>query len=75
MSNQTNVITPLTILSKKELKNVLGFKSDTSIYNLAKKDNTFPQAIRIGLRKVGYRADEVYSWLESRKVDRDKVAQ
>lgn len=62
------------ILSKKEVKVLLHFKSDTSLYTLEQKDETFPQRIRIGLRRVGYRADEIYSWLESRKVERREVA-
>ncbi|MBI0032192.1 AlpA family phage regulatory protein [Gilliamella sp. B14384G15] len=63
-----------TILSRREVKNLLHFKSDTSLYTLEKKDETFPQKIRIGLRRVGYRADEIYSWLESRRVERSEVA-
>lgn len=63
-----------TILSKQEVKDLLHFKSDTSLYTLEQKDNTFPQKIRIGLRRVGYRSDEIYSWLESRKVERREVA-
>lgn len=62
------------ILSKKEVKTLLHFKSDTSLYRLEQKDETFPQRIRIGLRRVGYRADEIYSWLESRKVEYREVA-
>ncbi|MCX8616885.1 AlpA family phage regulatory protein [Gilliamella sp. B2923] len=62
------------ILSKKEVKTLLHFKSGTSLYTLEQKDETFPQRIRIGLRRVGYRADEIYSWLESRKVERREVA-
>jgi predicted DNA-binding transcriptional regulator AlpA len=37
------------ILSKKEVKNLLHFKSETSLYTLEQKDETFPQKIRIGL--------------------------
>jgi prophage regulatory protein len=62
------------ILSKQEVKALLHFKSDTSLYTLEKKDKTFPQKIRIGLRRVGYRVDEIYSWLESRRVERCEVA-
>ena len=62
------------ILSKQEVKNLLHFKSDTSLYTLEQKDKTFPSKIRIGLRRVGYKADEIYSWLESRKVQRSEVA-
>lgn len=62
------------ILSKQEVKTLLHFKSDTSLYTLEQKDKTFPQKIKIGLRRVGYKADEIYSWLESRKVERREVA-
>lgn len=61
------------ILSKKEVKTLLHFKSDTSLYTLEQKDENFSQKIRIGLHRVGYRADEIYSWLESRKVERREV--
>lgn len=63
------------IITKKEVKSLLHFKSDTSLYTLEKKDETFPQKIRIGLHRVGYRADEIYSWLESRRIERREVAQ
>lgn len=61
------------ILSKKEVKTLFHFKSDTSLYTPEQKDETFHQKIRIGLRLVGYRADEIYSWLESRKVEHREV--
>ena len=61
-------------LSKKEVNALLHFKSDTCLYKLELKDETFLQRIRIGLRRVGYQADEIYSWLESRKVERREVA-
>lgn len=56
------------ILTKQEVKNLLRFKSDTSLYTLENKDKNFPAKIKIGLRRVGYKADEIYSWIESRKV-------
>lgn len=62
------------ILSKQEVKNLLHFKSDTSLYTLEKRDPTFPSRIKIGLSRVGYKANEIYSWLESRKVERREVA-
>ncbi|MFQ1041095.1 helix-turn-helix transcriptional regulator [Gilliamella sp. CG16] len=62
------------ILSKKDVKTLLHFKSDSSLYTPEQKDETFHLKIRIGLRLVGYRADEIYSWLESRKVGRREVA-
>ena len=64
----------IQILPKKEVKTLLHFISDTSLYRLEQKDETFHQKIRIGLRRVGYRADEIYSWLESRKVEYREVA-
>ncbi|RKS86891.1 AlpA family transcriptional regulator [Orbus hercynius] len=63
-----------TILSKQEVKTLLHFKSDISLYTLEQKDKIFQQKIKIGLRRVGYKTDEVYSWLESRKVERREVA-
>lgn len=62
------------ILSKQEVKQLLHFRSDTSLYTLEQKDKTFPSRIKIGLRRVGYKADEIHSWLESRKVERREVA-
>lgn len=61
-------------LSKKEVKSLLHFKSDTSLYTLEQKDETFPQKIRIGLRRISA-CGEIYSWLESRRVKRREVAQ
>ena len=40
------------ILSKKEVKSLLHFKSDTSLYTLEQKDETFLQKIRISLREL-----------------------
>lgn len=40
------------ILSKKEVKALLNFKSDTSLYTLDQKDETFLQKIRISLREL-----------------------
>lgn len=37
----------------------------TSIYRLI-KDGKFPAPIKIGERAVGWRLDEITSWLESR---------
>ena len=39
-------------LSKKEVKSLLHFKYDTSLYTLEQKDETFPQKIRISLREL-----------------------
>lgn len=40
------------ILSQKEVKALLNFKSDTSLYTLDQKDETFLQKIRISLREL-----------------------
>lgn len=71
--NEVTKLMPNQILPQKEVKTLLHFKSDTSLYTLEQKDDTFPQRIRIGLHRVGYRADEIYSWLESRKVEHREV--
>lgn len=61
MNTQTN-----QIITKQELKALLTIKSDTAIRNLEKRDPTFPQKIKLGLRRVGYRLEEVNSWIEAR---------
>lgn len=71
--NEVTKLMPNQILPQKEVKTLLHFKSDTSLYTLKQKDETFPQKIRIGLRRIGYRSDEIYSWLESGKVERCEV--
>lgn len=63
-----------TILSKQEVKKLLHFKSDTSLYNLEKHDHSFPNKLKIGIRRIGYKSSEIYAWLETRKVRRDEVA-
>lgn len=71
--NEVTKLMPNQILTQKEVKTLLHIKSDTSLYTPEQKDETFHQKIRIGLRLVGYRADESYSWLESRKVEHREV--
>ncbi|MEZ6028351.1 MAG: AlpA family phage regulatory protein [Hyphomonadaceae bacterium] len=34
---------------------------------------TFPQAVRLGSRRVGYSANEVEAWMIARKAERDAV--
>lgn len=58
------------IMNRKQVLELLHFKSNTSLYTLEKNDKTFPKKIKIGLRRVGYRADEINAWLESRKVEK-----
>lgn len=68
------MFTNKVLLTRQEVKDLLNFKSYNSIYILEKTDKTFPTKIKIGLRRVGYKADEVYSWLDSQKVERNELS-
>ncbi|EEF5710500.1 AlpA family phage regulatory protein [Salmonella enterica] len=51
------------ILLKQEVKDVLRIKSDSSFCEMIKRGE-FPAGFKIGLRRVGWYEDEVYSWLD-----------
>ncbi|EAQ9996067.1 AlpA family phage regulatory protein, partial [Salmonella enterica] len=51
------------ILLKQEVKDVLRIKSDSSFYEMIKRGE-FPAGFKVGLRRVGWYEDEVYSWLD-----------
>ncbi|ELL7417794.1 AlpA family phage regulatory protein [Salmonella enterica] len=62
------------ILLKQEVKDVLRIKSDSSFYEMIKRGE-FPAGFKVGLRRVGWYEDEVYSWLdESAKAARGEAA-
>lgn len=50
------------------------FRSKTLYYNLIKTDPVASKPIFVVIRKVMLFSDEIYSWLESRKVGRREVA-
>lgn len=59
------------LLTRQEVKDLLNFRSYNSLYMLEKRDKTFPPKIKIGVRRVCYKAKDVYSWLDSQKVERN----
>ncbi|EPD0208797.1 helix-turn-helix transcriptional regulator [Salmonella enterica] len=62
------------ILLKREVKDILRIKGDSSFYEMIKRGE-FPAGFKVGLRRVGWYEDEVYSWLDERaKEARGEVA-
>lgn len=57
------------ILLKKEVKSILRIASDSALDEMWKKHD-FPNPIRIGIRRIGWYADEVESWLRGRDEER-----
>jgi prophage regulatory protein len=60
-----------TILKLRQVVQTVGL-SRSSIYerlNIRSRyyDPEFPKPVRLGERAVGWRASEIYAWLESRK--------
>jgi prophage regulatory protein len=52
-----------------EVKATTGLSRSTIYEAMSRGD--FPKPIRLGLRAVGWDADEITAWLESRKAQRD----
>lgn len=53
------------ILLKQEVKNIIRIKADSAFHEMIKRGE-FPAGFKIGLRRVGWYKDEVYSWLDER---------
>lgn len=64
--SQTSLLPPgeRRILRRDEVETKTGFKR-AHIYNLMKKGE-FPQAIRIGVRAVGWDSAEIEQWIADR---------
>ncbi len=60
------------ILKRREVEVLTGL-SRSSIYRLA-SSSQFPKPIPLGPRAVGWRADEIASWIEQRTAERDGAA-
>jgi len=52
------------ILRRLDVQRVTGL-SKATIWRLV-KEGSFPRPVRLGARAVGWRADEVVSWIDSR---------
>ena len=53
------------LLKIKEVAAILG-SSESWIWKTLKRDNSFPQPLRSGLRWTRWRASDVYAWLNRR---------
>ncbi len=54
------------LLSIEEVKEMLGYKDNSSIYKLMKKQG-FPKQIKISPKKVVWRKSEIMEWIDSRE--------
>ncbi len=54
-----------TLLSIDEVKKMLGYKDNSSIYKLM-KNQSFPKQIKISPKKVVWRKSEIMDWIDSR---------
>lgn len=66
----TETTSNLSIMPKKEFLTLLGYKSNESLRNLLKRDETAPQPFKPAGRKVFFVREEVENWLESKKATR-----
>lgn len=53
------------ILRMSEVAEILGVVKNT-VRNIAARDPSFPQPIRLGVRRVGYRQSELAAWIAAR---------
>lgn len=64
--------TERAILLKSEVKKVLRIKSDSAFQEMV-NTGEFPRGFRIGLRRLGWFADEVDAWIDARIAERNTV--
>lgn len=57
---------PRRILRPREAAEIIGV-GRTTLYIFEQRDPHFPRKVRLSSRHVGYFADEIAAWLESRK--------
>lgn len=68
MSSQPFTVPEHRVLRRAEVEAKTGFKR-SHLYKLM-RDGKFPQAMRLGLRAVGWDSLEVEAWLFERRKDR-----
>ncbi|HCD1075032.1 TPA: AlpA family phage regulatory protein [Proteus mirabilis] len=60
-----------SMLTKKEVKALLHYKSDSGFHEFLKRTPTFPKPVKLGLRRVGWAASEVDAYLDEQLNARD----
>lgn len=58
----------LVLLDKEHIKNMFGWKSDTSIYDAMRKYD-FPKQIRITPKTIRWDKKEVDAWVKRRQLE------
>ncbi|MDE1495716.1 AlpA family phage regulatory protein [Xenorhabdus bovienii] len=54
------------LYTKDEVKALLRYRSNSGFHDFLKKTPNFPQSVKLGLRKVYYRKNEIDVWLVER---------
>ncbi len=65
------MITGESMLTKKEVKALLHYKSDSGFHEFLKRTPTFPKPVKLGLRRVGWAASEVDAYLAAQLSSRE----
>ncbi|BBV00916.1 hypothetical protein BML2526_25680 [Providencia rettgeri] len=60
-----------SMLTKKEVKALLHYKSDSGFHEFLKRTPTFPKPVKLGLRRVGWSASEVDAYLAAQLSSRE----
>ncbi|MGJ0625712.1 helix-turn-helix transcriptional regulator [Xenorhabdus bovienii] len=61
-----------SMLTKKEVKATLHYKSDSGFHEFLKRTPEFPKSVKFGLRRVGWAASEVNEYIASRLNTREQ---
>lgn len=62
------------LVSKKELKTVLGIPYSFAHIARLEADGKFPRRVKLGACRVAWILDEVSEWIEERVAQRDRLA-
>ena len=56
----------MKVIRAEQVQTILGI-SPATFYRLIREEATFPRKVRLSSRAVGWIAEEVSAWIESRK--------
>jgi predicted DNA-binding transcriptional regulator AlpA len=63
------------LLGVREVLNLIGLRSRTSLYQHQKIDPSFPRPVRLCGRTVRYRQSEIANWIQQLPSDQDSKGQ